>query len=194
MGETGRTPPVDFCNRCDPRARPRPPELCSTPPAVARWCSSLSTGITFRRCGRAADGKLICVSRPVEVPRVRGQLGARRPHVGSSHRDRSRWKLCPNPIVSDTPCRKPVTIRRPETPTSSGAVAPATSLPRCPDARAPARPGVRCRGPFGIGPPHPPSREGERGPLHPRCLPSPDRPPFWGGLAPPSTGCPQSVD
>lgn len=47
------------------------------------------------------------VAWPTESSRVRGSakdpLG---PWLGAFHRDRSRWKLRPNPIDSDTSCRR----------------------------------------------------------------------------------------
>lgn len=56
VGERCRAPPVDFCNRNDPRARPRTSELRSTTPAVARWCSFSPGGRALSGTFRAADG------------------------------------------------------------------------------------------------------------------------------------------
>jgi len=176
----GREGPHAACRLLQPCAirehdHDRPSSAAPHPRSPA-GAAMLSTVIALRRCAELRMAEPTCVSRPVETSRVRGLSETRRSLVGSSHRDRSRWKLCPNPIGSDTSCRRLVTIRRPETSTSSGAFAPATSLPRCPDAHASARPETHCRGLSGIGPPCAPSREGERAPLHPRCLPSSDRP------------------
>jgi hypothetical protein len=176
VGERGRTPPVDFCNRYDPRARPRTSELRSTAPAVARWCSSLSAVTTFRRCAELRMARPTFVSRPVENSRVRGLAETRR----SLGRLLPPRPLAVKALPQPDRLGHPLSQARDDPPPGDvdvvGSCAPATSLPRCPGAHAPARPGARCRGLRRIGPPCPPSREGDRAPLHPRCLPSPDRP------------------
>jgi hypothetical protein len=95
----------------------------------------------------------------------------------SFHRDRSRWKLHPNPVGSDTSCRRLVMIRRPERPASSGVdLPPSTNPPRSPTLARRRVPEPAAADPRRIGPPLTLSREGGRDPPHPRCLPSPDRP------------------
>ena len=104
-GARGRASLVDFCNRCDPRAQPRTAELRRTSPAVARWRShfhdlDLSVAILncgWRRLSRGAASRDFTGQgpRPRQLPR----------RLGTSHRDRSRRELRPNPIDSDTSCR-----------------------------------------------------------------------------------------
>jgi hypothetical protein len=114
-------------------------------------------------------------AQPAEVSRARGERGG--PREGPSSRDRSRWKLYPNPIGSGTSCRKPVSagswssLRRrcpliERTPTGSPGWAPLSRNPRR------------------SGPPPAPSREEERDPPHPRCLPLIGPPPKGCALAP----------
>jgi hypothetical protein len=106
-------------------------------------------------------------------PRVHGSGAIEVSLAASSHRDRSRGKLNPNPIGSDTSCRNPVSaggwrsLRR-----------------RCAlllrDIHRLAGLGHALAKPGRVGPPHTPPREGNRNPLRPRCLPS---------TSPPSKGC-----
>lgn len=87
VGERCRAPPVDFCNRNDPRARPRTSELRSTTPAVARWCSFSPGGRALSGTFRAADG----LSR-LREPASRGSTGQ-----GSLVARRCRLRLRPLP-------------------------------------------------------------------------------------------------
>lgn len=89
-GERGRTPPVDFCNRCDPRARPRPPELRSTTPAVARWCSFALGAHHLAAMCRAADGRAHLRERASRDFTGQGPFGD--PKV-------SRWLLPPRSLA-----------------------------------------------------------------------------------------------
>jgi hypothetical protein len=109
----GRAPPVDFCNRKDPRARPatdrpnpahrpggRPPaQLFSRVATLDPATSSLSVAVSG--------------ARPAEKSRARDQgAGAlASASLSASHHDRSQRELRPNPIGSNTSCRKPVTSR-----------------------------------------------------------------------------------
>jgi len=108
--------------------------------------------------------------------------GAVAPHcLGASHCDRSRRELCPNPISSDTSCRK---LAAPQAGVSchAGASFPMrpliTSLPgarRSRDLRLlDIDPLAANRCP--LGPPYAPLREEHRAPPHPRCLPPPEPP------------------
>jgi hypothetical protein len=168
---------------CNSRARPRPPELRSTTPAVARWCSFPLDGHHLPGVCRAADGQR-SFSRAGQS-RFHGSGAGRRPGG-------PRWLPPPRPLAVKAlpqPNRlgHPLSQARDDPPPGDVDVVRSShsryGLASRPGARAPARPRDRCRGLCRIGPLHPPSREGERGPPHPRCLPSPDRPPF-GGLVP----------
>lgn len=108
--ERCRAPPVDFCNRNDPRTRPRMSELRSTTPAVARWCSFSPGGRALSSTFRAADGFTRFRELASRVSTGQGSRGWQRrcrPLRDLSHRDRSREELCPDPIDSSTPCREP---------------------------------------------------------------------------------------
>jgi hypothetical protein len=99
---------------------------------------------------------------------------------GTSHRDRSRRKLCPNLIGSDTSCRKLVALQ------AGGSCFAGASFPstldepaRRPFAFASARlsdVGRLAAGRHPLGPPFTPLREELRNRPHPRCLPSSDGP------------------
>jgi hypothetical protein len=109
VGERCRAPPVDFCNRNDPRARPRnvraPQHHTRSRPLVQLF----SRGCALADTPWAADG----LSRSRELASRgftgQGSLAARRcrPRCDLSHRDRSREELCPDPIDSSTSCREP---------------------------------------------------------------------------------------
>ena len=113
-GAMGRAPLVDFCNRIDLRARPsersnpahrtgsRPPaqlfsRVAALDPVRDR---SLSEASRWSAASREFTGQGL-VAR-VLSPRIA---------LSASHRDRSRRKLCPNPIDPDTSCRKLVTAQ-----------------------------------------------------------------------------------
>jgi len=110
--------------------------------------------------------------RPTEISRARGFF-LWFSHISLSARDRSREELYPNPIGSDTSCRKPVSagdwrsLRR-----------RCALVLRC--IHRVAELGHASAKPSWLGPPHTLPREGQRIPLHPRCLPS---------ISPPSKGC-----
>lgn len=113
-GAKGRAPLVDFCNRIDPRARPGiygSPE----PRAPCKWSPTCAALVADGYAGPSRSGFLSVArfagARPVESSRVRDRgPGAFAPHyLGTSHCDRSPRELYPNPIDSDTSCRKLVT-------------------------------------------------------------------------------------
>jgi hypothetical protein len=125
VGERCRVPPVDFCNRNDPRARPRMSELRSTTPAVARWCSFSPGGRALSGTFRAADGR----SRSRELA-SRGSTGqglcGGRGDAGLTHRATSPTaiargrSLAPTrstraPHVADRDDLRPETTASPET-------------------------------------------------------------------------------
>jgi hypothetical protein len=101
----GHAPPVDFCNRYDPRARPRTTEPRMTSPAVARRCSrshDRDLSIVALSCGwlRCPFGN--AASRDVMGQGLRrGQLASAR-HLPTRSLAR---ELRPNPFGSDTSCR-----------------------------------------------------------------------------------------
>jgi hypothetical protein len=196
VGERCRAPPVDFCNRNDPRARPRTSELRSTAPAVARWCSYLPEVAPFRARSGLRMACLACASWPAEVPRARGRwwrgdAGSVATSPTAIARGRSfaptRSTRAPHVVSRDE--RRPETTVSPET--------RCARLPRLTSHAALARRvrlGPCCRRRAEIGPLRVPTREGELALPHPRCLPSPDDTPRLRGAAPPSTACPQTVD
>jgi hypothetical protein len=102
----GHTPPVDFCNRYDPRARPRTTEPRMTSPAVARRCSrsrDRDLSIVALSCGWLRFPFETTASRDVMGQGLRrGQLASAR-HLPSRSLAR---ELRPNPIGSDTSCRR----------------------------------------------------------------------------------------
>ena len=102
------------------------------------------------------------------------------------HRDRSRYRLCPNPIGSDTSCRIARRVR------IGDILARGAPRPIMGESTVRVLPSTPLWAASFLGPPHAFPREGERGPPHPRCLPSSDGP-HWG---PPtlSTICAQAVE
>lgn len=115
----GRDGPRAACqllqSNSNPRAQPRP---LRTPRHLAfgRPKARLAIALPPLRDGRRDESHRsrergwqrapFGIARPTESSRVRGS--AQRPlgsWLGAFHRDRSRWKLRPNPIDSDTPCR-----------------------------------------------------------------------------------------
>jgi hypothetical protein len=111
-GERCRAPPDDFCNRNDPRARPRMSELRSTTPAVARWCSRSPGGCALSSTFRAADGRSRLrelASRGSTGQGSRGWQRRCRPLRDLSYRDRSREELGPNPNRLEHPMSRTVT-------------------------------------------------------------------------------------
>jgi len=103
MAAEGRAPLVDFCNRNDPRAqlrnRPNPAHH-----ARGRPLAQLSSFHAPRYMKRSAGGRASRHSQP----RFHGPEaceGLRR-REASPRRDRSRWRLHPNPIDPDTSCRQ----------------------------------------------------------------------------------------
>jgi hypothetical protein len=78
---------------------------------VAHLRSSCRGWLRLAQQNRLPFGRSFAGARPVESSRVRDRgPGAFAPHyLGTSHCDRSPRELCPNPIDSDTSCRKLVT-------------------------------------------------------------------------------------
>jgi hypothetical protein len=155
----GQTPPDDFCNRDDPRARlrhrPNPAHPTRSRPHV-----QLSALSAFRREWPAGGWPRLLRDEPTEISRPRGRRVLR-----LRFRPRSLVaELYPNPFGSDTSCR--------------GAVARGLEDPRDrASLDAPLRLRRRCfrRSPV-QGPPLASPREGNRDTPHPRCLPSTDAP------------------
>ena len=162
---------------CDPRAhptdRPNPAHrACGRPPAQL----SFRATVFRRRNGLRVAVRITAL--PIEMSRARGLLSSDSPieRHGSSRRDRSRWELHPNPIGSDTSCRKLVA-----TP-AGGAVA--VGPPAWRD-RLTSSPGMPCsRKACLLGPPRATPREGDHATPHPRCLLSPDHPVRGGSRRP----------
>lgn len=147
-----------------------------------------------RRCSRSRDRDLSIVALscgwlwfPFETTASRDVMGQglRRGQLASARRLPSRSlarELCPNPIGSDTSCRR---SRRAQAGVACVAEASFRSLlararlasirPFERDLRLPKIRSLAVAVPW-TGPPHAHPREGERDPLHPRCLPSSDSP------------------
>jgi hypothetical protein len=108
MVAEGRAPLVDFCNRNDPRAqlrnRPDPAHH-----ARGRPRAQLSSFHAPRYMKRSAGGRASRHSQP----RFHGPEACEgfRPREASPRRDRSRWRLHPNPIDPDTSCRELVVMQ-----------------------------------------------------------------------------------
>jgi hypothetical protein len=104
-GTMGHTLSVDFCHRYGSRAPPRtrrtPQNLTDgCPPVQQSRRLGLSTWAS--NCGWQ-HRELV---QPAEMSRARGlRPSATRLVFGTRHRDRSRERLRPNPIGSDTSCR-----------------------------------------------------------------------------------------
>jgi hypothetical protein len=93
----GHAPLVNFCKRNDPR--PQPPDR-----------SNPARRAPGRPKALRSFGGWLCSFRSTTNRDVTGQgLFLRIPQISSLHHDRSRWRLCPNPIGSGTSCRKFVT-------------------------------------------------------------------------------------
>ena len=112
------------------------------------------------------------------MSRARGLAEVSLPRLGASHRDRSRRRASPQPDRLGHLLSPPVSsagwscLRRGSALWGALSRACLTGAPK-----RSASPGVAAfAGPFGTGPPHAFPREGERAPLHPRCLPSLDNP------------------
>jgi hypothetical protein len=102
----GRAPLADFCNRDDPRARPRDrPDLAhharGLPRAQLLFASGGGSSVAGPLARTSFEGLV-----PTEMSRARGRRGFHLIMHGASRRDRSRWELHPNPIGSDTSCRR----------------------------------------------------------------------------------------
>lgn len=182
---TGPTSPVDFCNQLrspsttDGLSEPRAPRPRS-PASEAVFRTAPPRGKSGRSAGgRAAMGTAnrdVTGQGPVRSS-VSALLG-----LGSFRRDRSRRKLCPNPIGSNTSCREYVA-------TSAGVTAAAgPSMYRGPLTNSPGN--VPRGGACLVGPRLAFPREGERDRPHPRCLPSSDHPVRGASVVPSlSPGC-----
>jgi hypothetical protein len=184
VAETGRAPPVDFCNRCEHehdcvRPNPTAPHLRSPAgaavlsPLTSRWSTS---------CGWQC---FLSVASPAERSRARG--------LGSRRRGLEAWLLSPRSLAeraSPQPDRLGHLMspahdeRRLERPTSSETAfavpfraRPASDALASPPPTDPL-PRTRRTGPHPAIP-----REEERVPPHPRCLPSPDSPRARGSPA-----------
>jgi hypothetical protein len=162
-GIHGRAPPVDFCNRDDPRPQPR---TRSNPAHRARSRLRAQLVTSSRLSARARSGGWPPSrkrEKPTEIPQLRGERRIFR----ASHRDRSRRGRYPDLYGSDTSCREQVVAQ--------AWIASATGhdehafLRAHPDARR--LHSARLEGPLLVL-----SREGERDTPHPRCLPSMDAP------------------
>jgi len=172
MAAEGRAPLVDFCIRYDPRAqlrnRPNPAHH-----ARGRPRPQLSSFHAPRFVERSAGGRASRHSQP----RFHGPEACEgfRRREASPRRDRSRWRLHPNPIDPDTSCRELV-VMQVGVACTAGVLVQSTPVTRSPASPA-------CAGPA-PGPPHAISREGDHDPLHPRCLPPPDHPVRGWSLSP----------
>jgi hypothetical protein len=156
-----------------------------TSPAVARRCShsrDRDLSIVALRCGWLRFPFGSAASRDVMGQGLRRGQRASARHLPSRSLAR---ELRPNPFGSDTSCRR---SRRAQAGVACVAEASFRSLLaraclasiRLLRARSPPpgpRPAsLRSRFRSETGPPHTHPREGERDPLHPRCLPSSDSP------------------
>jgi hypothetical protein len=113
-GVRGHAPPVDFCNRYDPRAQPGPPKLRMTSPAVARershsrdhdlsvvalsceWLHSLRSAASRDVTGQGLhQGQLASVRhlppRSLAVKSFAPTRSARTPHVAARDERRLEW-------------------------------------------------------------------------------------------------------
>lgn len=118
----GRAPPVDFCNRITPRARPWTIRTPRTTLAVAHQRSSIRGWLRLERRDRTLAGTMRTTrcTRPTELSRARDRVSVGVPTFfdpDTSLRDRSRRELHPAPLGSNTSCRDLVTRR-------SGAIPP----------------------------------------------------------------------
>jgi hypothetical protein len=108
MAAEGRAPLVDFCNRNDPRAqlrnRPNPAHH-----ARGRPHAQLSSFHVPGYMKRSAGGRASRHSQP----RFHGPEACEgfRRREASPRRDRSRWRLHPNPIDPGTSCRELVVMQ-----------------------------------------------------------------------------------
>jgi hypothetical protein len=162
---------------CDPRAhptdRPNPAHRAGGRPPAQLFCEPPPFD-----GGTDCGWRTLLTAAPIEMSRARGLLSSDLPieSAGTSHRDRSRWELHPNPIGSDTSCREPVA-----TPAGVAVVVGPLSWRD----RLTSSPGVsRSRGARLVGPPRATPREGDHATPHPRCLPSPDHPVRGGSRRP----------
>jgi hypothetical protein len=138
LAAKGRAPLVDFCNRYDPRAqlrnRPNPahhargrPRTQLSSSHAPRFVFSLGpfgprssrtvcqvpgpSAVDLASVVRETKHGWPCFeAQPTEISRARGLRGLA-PTRGSPRRDRSRWRLYPNPIHPDTSCRELVVMQ-----------------------------------------------------------------------------------
>jgi hypothetical protein len=106
MDAPGQTPPVDFCNRDDPRAR-LSNRLNPARPTRGRPRARLTRARPFRVYARSSWVTSLSRGRSAEVSPARDvdRIAALR----SSPGDRSPRELYPDRIRSDTSCRRPET-------------------------------------------------------------------------------------
>jgi hypothetical protein len=157
----GHVPPVDFCNRMDPQAQPRP---LQTPPLTAM--------ASHRTVGSVAPGE----APPAELSRFRGRRAALAPPRLPRRPPAPTW-IYPKPIDPDTFCRSLM----PLTPWKS-ALATTGRKPIPPTTPFETLGGSACRARHAPknaarleGPPRTVARESNCPWPHPRCLP-PQRP------------------
>jgi len=154
---SGHVPLVDFCNRIDPQAQPRPRQ---TPPHIAM--------ASHRAVGNAAPGE----APPAGLSRFRGHHCALTPSQPPRRPPESTW-IYPKPIDPDTFCRSPMSFapgKRSQTTTGRIPVPPTTSFETLGGSARRARldPKIATRL---EGPPHAVARESNCRWPHPRCLP-----------------------
>jgi hypothetical protein len=123
--------------------------------------------------------------RPAEMSRARGRSRGARPRLPAPPTTTARGESFAPTRSARTPH---VAARDDPPPGDVGVVgrfwcASLTSLPRVPTALAMNRVPGRAAARLGDRAASPPSREGERAQLHPRCLPSPDVAPVGARLA-----------
>jgi len=179
MDEPSQTPPVDFCNHDDPRARP-PNRLNPAHPTRGRPRARLTRASPFgHRSFEPGDPPLARqTSRDFTGQgRDRNAMGPLLPWRSLAEEALPRPNPTRTPPVADPPrCR------------------PGEPAPQCAEApfRESAQRPLTCVSRRLRGPPLVPLREEERDTPHPRCLPSPNIPRRRSTLL--STGCPQPVD
>lgn len=104
MDEPSQTPPVDFCNRDDPRAQPQN-RLNPARPTLGRPSARLTRAEPLRTLARSS--RVTHLLSEADQPRFhRPGTGIAMRWARSSLGDRSPRKLYPDRIRSDTSCRR----------------------------------------------------------------------------------------
>lgn len=110
----GRAPLVDFCNRIDPRARtaehPNPAHRINGRPLAQLFPRMATLGPVDAR-PLAGASRWSAASRDVTGQGLEARALTSHFASGTSHRDRSRRELRPNPIGSGTSCHKLVALQ-----------------------------------------------------------------------------------